>query len=44
MTVQTQDSEKVTVVLTDSTQVREPEGAFRKKPPGHDRSGSGALS
>jgi OOP family OmpA-OmpF porin len=31
MTVQTQDSGNVTVVLTDSTQVEEPEGAFRKK-------------
>jgi OOP family OmpA-OmpF porin len=31
MTVQTQDSEKVTVVLTSATQVEEPEGAFRKK-------------
>src|SRR5271163_4036921 len=31
MTVQTQGSENVTVVLTDSTQVVEPEGAFRKK-------------
>jgi outer membrane protein OmpA-like peptidoglycan-associated protein len=31
MTVQTQDSGNVTVLLTDSTQVEEPEGAFRKK-------------
>jgi OmpA-OmpF porin, OOP family len=31
MTVQTQNSGNVTVVLTDSTQVLEPEGAFRKK-------------
>src|SRR5271163_744149 len=31
MTVQSQNSENVTVVLTDSTQVLEPEGAFRKK-------------
>src|SRR5271169_28902 len=31
MTVQTQDSGNVIVVLTDSTQVEEPEGAFRKK-------------
>jgi len=31
MTVQTQASGNVTVVLTDSTQVEEPEGAFRKK-------------
>jgi hypothetical protein len=31
MTLQTQDSEKVTVILTDSTEVEEPEGAFRKK-------------
>lgn len=31
MTVQTQDSGNVTVLLTDSTQVLEPEGAFRKK-------------
>ncbi len=31
MTVQSQDSENVTVVLTDSTKVEEPEGAFRKK-------------
>lgn len=31
MTVQTQGSGNVTVVLTDSTQVVEPEGAFRKK-------------
>jgi OmpA-OmpF porin, OOP family len=31
MTVQTQNSGNVTVVLTDSTQVEEPEGAFRKK-------------
>jgi outer membrane protein OmpA-like peptidoglycan-associated protein len=31
MTVQTQDHGNVTVLLTDSTQVEEPEGAFRKK-------------
>jgi outer membrane protein OmpA-like peptidoglycan-associated protein len=31
MTVQTQDSENVTVVLTPATQVLEPEGVFRKK-------------
>jgi outer membrane protein OmpA-like peptidoglycan-associated protein len=31
MRVQTQNSENVTVLLTDSTQVEEPEGAFRKK-------------
>jgi OOP family OmpA-OmpF porin len=31
MTVQTQGSGNVTVVLTDSTQVLEPEGVFRKK-------------
>jgi outer membrane protein OmpA-like peptidoglycan-associated protein len=31
MTVQTQDSGNVTVVLTPATQVLEPEGAFRKK-------------
>jgi outer membrane protein OmpA-like peptidoglycan-associated protein len=31
MTVQSQDSETVTVVLTSATQVLEPEGAFRKK-------------
>ncbi len=31
MTVQTQDSGNVTVLLTDSTQVLEPEGIFRKK-------------
>ena len=31
MTVQTQDSGNVTVVLTDFTQVEEPEGVFRKK-------------
>jgi outer membrane protein OmpA-like peptidoglycan-associated protein len=31
MTLQTQDSGNVVVVLTDSTQVLEPEGAFRKK-------------
>jgi OOP family OmpA-OmpF porin len=31
MTVQTQDSGNVIVLLTDSTQVEEPEGAFRKK-------------
>jgi OOP family OmpA-OmpF porin len=31
MTLQTQDSGNVTVVLTDSTQVEEPEGMFRKK-------------
>jgi len=31
MTVQTQSPGNVTVVLTDSTQVEEPEGAFRKK-------------
>lgn len=31
MTVQSQDSETVTVVLTPATQVLEPEGAFRKK-------------
>jgi hypothetical protein len=31
MTVQTQDSGNVTVLLTDSTQVLEPEGVFRKK-------------
>jgi OmpA-OmpF porin, OOP family len=31
MTVQTQDSENVTVVLTPATQVDEPEGVFRKK-------------
>lgn len=31
MTVQTQGSGNVTVVLTDSTQVLEPEGLFRKK-------------
>jgi OOP family OmpA-OmpF porin len=31
MTVQTQSSGNVTVVLTDSTQVLEPEGLFRKK-------------
>ena len=31
MTVQTQDSGNVTVVLTPATQVEEPEGVFRKK-------------
>jgi len=31
MTVQSQNSENVTVVLTSATQVLEPEGAFRKK-------------
>jgi OmpA-OmpF porin, OOP family len=31
MTVQSQNSETVTVVLTSATQVLEPEGAFRKK-------------
>jgi len=31
MTVQTEDSENVTVVLTPATQVLEPEGVFRKK-------------
>ena len=31
MTVQTQDSGNVTVLLTNSTQVLEPEGVFRKK-------------
>jgi len=31
MTVQTQDSENVTVILTPATQVEEPEGVFRKK-------------
>jgi len=31
MTVQTQDSGNLTVLLTDSTQVLEPEGVFRKK-------------
>jgi OOP family OmpA-OmpF porin len=31
VSVQTQDSGTVTVLLTDSTQVEEPEGAFRKK-------------
>jgi len=31
MTVQTQDSGNLTVLLTDSTQVMEPEGVFRKK-------------
>jgi OmpA-OmpF porin, OOP family len=31
MSVQTQDNEKITVVLTPSTQVEEPEGVFRKK-------------
>jgi OOP family OmpA-OmpF porin len=31
MTVQSQDSETVTVILTSATQVLEPEGAFRKK-------------
>jgi OOP family OmpA-OmpF porin len=31
MTVQTQNAGNVTVVLTDSTQVDEPEGVFRKK-------------
>ena len=31
MTVQTQDASKVVVVLSDSTQVIEPEGMFRKK-------------
>jgi OOP family OmpA-OmpF porin len=31
MTVQTQDSGNVSVLLTDSTQVVEPEGVFRKK-------------
>ena len=31
MTVQTQGSGNVTVLLTDSTQVLEPEGVFRKK-------------
>jgi OOP family OmpA-OmpF porin len=31
MTIKTQDSEQVTVVLTSTTQVVEPEGAFRKK-------------
>lgn len=31
MTVQSQDSGNVTVLLTDSTQVVEPEGVFRKK-------------
>jgi hypothetical protein len=31
MTIQTQDSGNVTVVLTPDTQVEEPEGAFRKK-------------
>jgi len=31
MSVQTQDNESVTVVLTPSTQVEEPEGVFRKK-------------
>jgi OmpA-OmpF porin, OOP family len=31
MTVQSQNSENVTVILTSATQVLEPEGAFRKK-------------
>lgn len=31
MTVQSQNSENVTVILTSTTQVLEPEGAFRKK-------------
>jgi OOP family OmpA-OmpF porin len=31
MTIQTQDSGTVTVVLTSDTQVEEPEGVFRKK-------------
>ena len=31
MTVQTQNSGNVTLVLTDATQVEEPEGVFRKK-------------
>jgi len=31
MSVQTQDSGNVTVILTDATQVEEPEGVFRKK-------------
>ena len=43
MTVQTQDSGNLTVLLTDSTQVLEPEGVLSQEAPGDGRSGAGAL-